>query len=104
MDTRKFLNSLDEFGLKKHVVDAAHNKGHILDLLITRESNTILMSKPVVKDPLLCDLRGNVSGDHKDICSVLNVSKPEKPKKQLSFQQFRKVKGHIACFSIFGIF
>lgn len=78
LDTRRFLNSLDEFGYKQHVVDATHNKGHILDLL-TRESNTILMSKPVVKDPLLCDLRGNVSGDHKVICSVLNVSKPEKP-------------------------
>lgn len=49
------------------------------------------MSKPVVKDPLLCDLRGNVSGDHKVICSVLNVSKPEKPKKELRFRQFCKV-------------
>lgn len=90
VDTRKFLNSLDDFGLKQHVVDATHNKGHILDLLITRESNIILMSKLVVKDLLFCDLRGNVSGYHKCICSVLNVLKPEKPKQQLSFRQFPK--------------
>lgn len=40
-----------------------------------------------MKDPLLCDFRGKVIGDHNDIYSVL---KPEKLKKQLSFRQFRK--------------
>lgn len=65
-----------------------HNNGKILALFITRKSNTILLSEPVVNDLLLCDLKGIVSGEHKDICSVINVSKPEKP---LSFRQFRKV-------------
>ncbi|XP_061186395.1 uncharacterized protein LOC133194455 [Saccostrea echinata] len=90
-DTQNFLNSLDEFGLKQHVDEPTHKRGHILDLVITRESNNLLFSKPEVKDSLLCDLRGNVSGDHKGICTVLNVSKPEKPEKLVSSRQFREV-------------
>lgn len=66
---RKFLHSLDEFGLKQHVVDATHDKGHVLDLLFTRKYNIIMLSKPVVKDPLLYDLRRNVPGDQKGILS-----------------------------------
>lgn len=69
VDMRKFLHSLDEFRLKQHVVDATHDKGHVLDLLFTRKYNIILLSKPVVKDPLLYDLRRNVPGDQKGILS-----------------------------------
>lgn len=67
--TRKFIHSLDEFGLNQHVVDSTLDKGHILGLLFTRKYNTILLSKPVVKDPSLYDLRRNVHGDHKGILS-----------------------------------
>lgn len=61
-------------------------KVYLLDLLLTRKSNPILLSKPVVKN----NLRGNVSGDQKGFCSVLKVSKPESPKKQVSFRQYGK--------------
>lgn len=58
------------------------------------------MSKPVVKDPFLCDLRGNVSGEYKSIYSVLNVSKPKKPKKELRFHQFRNVNTEHLSFGL----
>lgn len=65
-------------------------KVYLLDLLLTRKSNPILLSKPVVKNTLFSNLRGNVSGDQKGFCSVLKVSKPETPKKQVSFRQYGK--------------
>ncbi|KAK3086528.1 hypothetical protein FSP39_019678, partial [Pinctada imbricata] len=89
-DTQKFLNALDEFGLKRHVHEPTHKKGHILDL-ITREATTLLYSETEVKDPCLCDTKGNVSGDHKGISTLLNISKPDKSKKVMSFRKFSEI-------------
>ena len=52
-DATKFLQSLDEHGLFQHVTGPTHQRGHTLDVLITRESDTLLHGKPTVHDPNL---------------------------------------------------
>ena len=40
--TQKLKNILAELGLKQHVTDPTHICGHILDLMVTHESDTFL--------------------------------------------------------------
>jgi hypothetical protein len=42
IETRKFNETLSEHGLVQHVQGAAHNKGHTLDVVITRDNITIM--------------------------------------------------------------
>ena len=49
---KEFLNVLDNFGLSQHVTDPTHNRGHILDLIISKGLN---ISEVVVNDVALSD-------------------------------------------------
>ena len=44
-NTKKFCDLLETFGLTQHVTFSTHNSGHILDLIITRSVNDVLISK-----------------------------------------------------------
>ena len=66
-DVLKFLSLLDSFCLKQHVSQPTHVHGHILDLIITRNSENIVRNV-VVHDPGL--------SDHKAISFKLMVDKP----------------------------
>ena len=50
--TKELLNILDNFGLSQHVTSSTHNKGHILDLIISKGLN---ISEVVVTDIALSD-------------------------------------------------
>lgn len=41
-DTRKFLETLRDHGLVQHIRGPTHNRGHTLDVVITRENSLIL--------------------------------------------------------------
>lgn len=47
-DARKFLERLEALGLEQHVNQPTHRDGHILDLTITRMSESLVTSTPVV--------------------------------------------------------
>ena len=53
-DARKFNDSLATCGLVQHVNEPTHQKGHTLDVVITKDSNAII-SKLEFTDPVLCD-------------------------------------------------
>ena len=57
IDARKFNDSLATRGLVQHVDEPTHQKGHTLDVVITKDSNDII-SKLEVIDPVLCDKAG----------------------------------------------
>jgi hypothetical protein len=63
-DTRKFDETLSDHGLVQHVQGATHNKGHTLDVVITRDNSTIMQTTPSVRDYCLFGRNGNPSGDH----------------------------------------
>jgi exonuclease III len=65
-DAMMFTDLLLSYGLTQHVSMATHSKGHTLDLLITRDTSS-LISTPHVHDAQLSDhfwVHCNVSGQH----------------------------------------
>ena len=78
-DTMKFQALLNSTGLKQHVQQPTHRTGHMLDLVLTRECETI--SNIRIQDDLI--------SDHSSVFFELAASKPPLPKKQI---QYRKLK------------
>ena len=53
-DVRQFMSILESHGMNQHVHSPTHRKGHILDVLITRDVDNVLTSSADVSDPGLC--------------------------------------------------
>ena len=75
-DTRKFLDTLAETGLTQHVVNPTHQRGHTLDVVITKDVGSLITDVSVT-DPGLCDRDGNLSGDHYAISFTTQLTKPQ---------------------------
>ena len=56
LDTIKFIDLLDSTGLVQNVKGATHNKGHTLDLVITRQGENIINNLKILPD-IYSDLR-----------------------------------------------
>ena len=71
-DTSKFLSMIKSVGMLQHVDKPTHKSGHILDVVITRESDNIIVGPVQVNDPpLMYNSSGTQAGDHSVI--VFNV-------------------------------
>lgn len=79
-DARVFGDLLASMGLKQHVKVQTHISGHILDLEITREHDSVIASNPVA-DRYLCD--------HASVLCKLNTSKPRHVVKEVSYRQLK---------------
>ncbi|XP_062587414.1 uncharacterized protein LOC134249071 [Saccostrea cucullata] len=91
MSTQKFINTLSEYGLVQHVKTPTHVRGHLLDVVITRECTKILKHPPTVDESFICDSRGMSYSDHKGINTVLCVSKPPRERKTVSSRNYKKM-------------
>ena len=78
----KFLDLLQSMGLRQHVEFPAHVSGNTLDLVITREVDSILGSKP---QPDHC------FSDHIAILFELTTSKPTPSKEYISYRPIKSV-------------
>ncbi|CAG2255723.1 unnamed protein product [Mytilus edulis] len=85
-DTRKFNETLLDHRLVQHVQGPTHNKGHTLDVVITRDNSIIVQTSPSIKDPCLFDQNGNLSGDHLALFTSLKFSKPPKQRHTVSYR------------------
>jgi exonuclease III len=65
-DTKKFLTLIDSVNLKQHVMEPTHRSGHTLDVVITRESGSIIQSLQV----------GDMISDHTLITCQVKHPKP----------------------------
>jgi hypothetical protein len=90
-DIRKFDETLSDHGLVQHVQGATHNKGHTLDVVITRDNSTIMQTMPSVRDPCLFDRNGNPSGDHFALFTSFEISKPPKQRNTVSYRKFNEI-------------
>ena len=90
-ETVKFLRILDDHGLFQYVREPTHSGGHILDVVIVRDSSSILHGEPCVTDPGLYDKNSNPAGDHLAISSKLSLSKPTKERKAIKFRKLRDI-------------
>ena len=76
----KFNETLYAFGMKQHISGATHDKGHTLDLVISRSNDDISIENPRV---------GDFISDHRAIHCTLNLTKPERITNE---RQYRKIK------------
>ena len=90
-DTRKFDETLSDHRLVQHVQGATHNKGHTLDVVITRDNSTIMQTTPSVRDPCLFDRNGYPSGDHFALFKSLEISKPPKQHNTVSYRKLSEI-------------
>ncbi|XP_070552124.1 uncharacterized protein [Ptychodera flava] len=81
-DTVKFMNLLHSMGLHQHILTPTHNKGHILDLLITRSTDELVHS---------VDVSNFMNSDHSLIRFDLNLRRPTPKKVSISRCNFRTV-------------
>ena len=90
-DARKMLDILADHNLIQHVQGATHNRGHTLDVVITRENSPIFLDAPFIQDPCLCDVKGNPSGDHLALFSRLRISKPSFKRQTINIRKYREI-------------
>jgi hypothetical protein len=74
-------------GLLQHVSGPTHVHGHTLDVLITRGNGSLLLGLPSIRDPCICDNKGNPSSDHFAVFTCLNTGKPPKKRETVSFRK-----------------
>jgi hypothetical protein len=78
-DTQTFIELINSTGLHQCVSNPTHTSGHTLDVVLTRDSDTL--HNLSVQDDLL--------SDHSTVFFEFNTVKPPVPKKEI---QFRKLK------------
>ena len=89
-----FTNILDANGLKQHVDQPTHRKGHTLDLVITRDTSGLLRSPPVISISGVGDLTGASSCDHYAVWCYLNIARPKTISKTVTYRSLRKIPIH----------
>ena len=80
--TRRFRDTLFAFGLDQHVDQATHVKGHILDLVISRESDCTKISNINI---------GNLVSDHNIISFGVSFPEPKKEKRDISYRDISAI-------------
>jgi ribosome biogenesis protein Nip4 len=82
VNAKKFHDILESFNLKQHVSSPTHNRGHILDLIITRAEDC-LVSDIVVKHPVL--------SDHLAVHCKLKLKKLPAERREVSFRKLKSI-------------
>ena len=79
---------LQSMGLQQHVNVPTHESGHTLDLIITRQCDSLLANIPVT-DCLF--------SDHSSLIWDLTLDRPPLPKKKISFRKTKVVDVNLLC-------
>ena len=89
VDAVRFNGTLEAHGLVK--LGPTDNKGHTLDVVITRDISSLLIGMPTVSEPCLGDTKGNPSGDHLAVCFIINLTKPDSVRQPVTFRKLRDI-------------
>ena len=90
-DTIKFNSLLEGHGLTQHVRQPTHKRGHLLDVVITYDIDTMLADSPAVFDPSLCSHQGGSAGDHLAVSFSVNMAKPDRSRQTVSFRKLKDI-------------
>ena len=80
--TRSYLDILSSFGLLQHVQLPTHDKGHVLDHILTRECDNLNVRKVTI---------GDFISDHSMVICTLSVEKPKSERKHFKFRKLRDI-------------
>lgn len=81
-DAMKFGILLNEMNLQQHVHGATHILGHTLDLVISRLSDDLIVSQPVI---------GSFISDHAAVLSHLNIKKPTLIQHEIKYRKINSI-------------
>ena len=81
-DVINLADLVDTSGFVQHVSGATHERGNILDLIVTAKTSNLLTT-PVSPTTLLTD--------HYSLECDLNVVKPERPKRRVRYRKFASI-------------
>ena len=81
-DTLHFNRMLNCFGLRQHVTFSTHTSGHLLDVVITRENDRLLLGNPVADTYI---------SDHVSILCDLFLQKQTALKQEITFRRVRNI-------------
>ena len=82
-DAERFRCLVDDHGMRQHVSEPTHSRGHTLDIVLTRDPDTLLCSQVQVSDP-------GVS-DHMAITCQISVTKPKAARQKLSYRRYKDI-------------
>jgi exonuclease III len=84
-DALKFLDCLSTYDLQQHVSSSTHKSGHMLDLVITRSTDNIVLPNETIVDDL------QSISDHHWVQCKLDISKPPLPTKVVKFRKWKNI-------------
>ena len=87
----KFKDLLSAHGLIQHITAPTHRYGHCLDLMITRENTSPLISNITIHPGL---------SNHYAIITYMNLKKPKMPTISVSTRHWKNVNIQDLCFDI----
>ncbi len=81
-EARRFLTCVETSGFYQHITTATHKKGHILDLVMSRLDDNVVLS---------CSVQNNLLSDHHMVHCAINLPKPEVMKKRVVFRNMKSI-------------
>jgi exonuclease III len=81
-ESKEFKFLMESYGLLQHIKSSTHQKGHTLDLIFTRDADS-LVSNVVVNDTQL--------SDHYWILCSLKVARPKSVPKTISYRKLKEI-------------
>ena len=89
--TKAMTQILQSNGLQQHVHEPTHCGGHTLDVIMSRDNDT-LVSNVQVKDIGLCDDNGTLINDHYAIiCDLTKLKSCQVQQKSVSYRKFKDI-------------
>ena len=89
--TKAMTQILQSNGLQQHVHEPTHCFGHTLDVIMSRDNDT-LVSNVQVKDIGLCDDNGTLINDHYAIiCDLTKLKSCQVQQKSVSYRKFKDI-------------
>ena len=81
-DAIKLINLLESYGLQQHITGPTHKHNHILDLIITRQSDQLLGNTPRINQYI---------SDHAAVLFSIRCDKPPFRVRKVSYQKLQLV-------------
>ena len=89
-NTKTFLHILESSGLQQHIHEPTHHLGHTLDVIMSRDTSSILTDVEVV-DIDLCNDNGVTIRDHYAVTSTLKHAMPRVVKKLVYYRKLQSI-------------
>ena len=89
-NTKTFVHIIESSGLQQHINEPTHHLGHTLDVIISRDTSSILTDVEVV-DIGLCNENGVTIRDHYAVTSTLKHAMPRAAKKLVNYMKVQSI-------------